>query len=571
MYHQSVKVVQRSKGRSSTAAAAYRSGERIADERTGLVHDFTRRSGVDHKMLFGWEGERADLWNRAEAAERRKDATTAREYEVALPAELTRPQMIELVSTYCWWLRERHGVAIDVGMHDLDSHNPHAHILTTTRPVHDGDFSTVKAEVEWSDKKRKQHGLPPRKTELEAAREMWGEFANRQLELAGSKTRIDHRSLAEQGIDRPAQIHLGSAAAAMERKGVQTERGDLNRLIPEIEAGQKRQAQMQQDLALEREVAPLRAAAEAERQRQVTEQAQQARKAARAAQRQRQAEGLVKEALEAAGGLSGAHEQAKALRESISRLERQGRPQEPPKPLLTPTPDVIPSGHSVATDKARERIPLPVAKGKTLTLAEIHHRAGVASERSFRAFEAADKARSRLAQLEVKPRPDWWRFKARAAHRHQIDQARADLDAKQGQHQQAQQAFERWSRMEQKAEQWLDSNPKVQQHLRGIIEAENAEKLARYEAKMQDHRKAYAEAEPYRAAAKALTPKAEQVEAVALERQMAQERERLAREREEAERRMREATGNESMLDRAKRGDFKQERKGPRRDLGPSL
>lgn len=231
MYHQSVKVVQRSKGRSSVAAAAYRSGEKIVDERTGVVHDFSRRSGVDHTMLIGWSGTRSELWNQAEAAERRKDATTAREYEVAIPAELTRPQAVELVASYCRAIRDRDGVALDVGMHDLDGRNPHAHILATTRPVQDGQFGEQKADLEWSDKKRKAHGLPGRKAVLQNTRELWAEFANRALEQAGSKTRIDHRSLAEQGVERPAKIHLGSAAAAMERRGIKTDRGDHNREV----------------------------------------------------------------------------------------------------------------------------------------------------------------------------------------------------------------------------------------------------------------------------------------------------------------------------------------------------
>lgn len=244
IYHQSVKPVQRSKGRSATAAAAYRAAERIVDERTGEIHDYTRKDGVDHTELVGWSGTRSELWNAAEKAERRKDGTPAREYEIALPRELNREQRENLARDYAQWLHDRHGVAVDVCVHDHDSDNPHAHLLATTRVVDEqGAALGEKAAVEWSDKRRKQHGMEGRKTELAAAREQWQDMANAALERAGRGERIDHRTLEaqrtealEQGdveraakLDREPQNKIGWAAQKMERQGVESDRGREHR------------------------------------------------------------------------------------------------------------------------------------------------------------------------------------------------------------------------------------------------------------------------------------------------------------------------------------------------------
>ena len=213
IYHLSVKPVQRSKGRSATAAAAYRAAERIVDERTGEIHDYRRRGGVDHAEIVGWSGTRSELWNAAEKAERRKDGTPAREYEIALPRELDREQREELAREYAQWLHERHGVAVDVCIHGHDTDNPHAHLLATTRVVDaQGQSLGDKAAVEWSDRKRKQHGMEGRKTELAAARETWQNLANKALERAGQAERIDHRTLEAQRTEALEQGDVERAA-----------------------------------------------------------------------------------------------------------------------------------------------------------------------------------------------------------------------------------------------------------------------------------------------------------------------------------------------------------------------
>jgi hypothetical protein len=195
-----VKAVQRSKGRSATGAAAYRSGEKIADERTGEVFDFTRKQSVSHTALVGWNGSREELWNTAELAERRKDATVAREYEIALPVELSKRDNIALAMSYGKWLNERHDCAVDICIHDLGSDNPHVHVLTTTR-ASDGDRLGDKIAREWSDAKRKKAGLPGRKSDLVEARERWEKICNSALARAGVDARIDCRSNAARGIE----------------------------------------------------------------------------------------------------------------------------------------------------------------------------------------------------------------------------------------------------------------------------------------------------------------------------------------------------------------------------------
>lgn len=234
IYHCSVKPVQRSKGRSAVAAAAYRAREQLTDERQGLTFDYSAKQDLEHTEIIGFDGSRAELWNLAEQAEKRKDATTAREYEVAIPRELSKDQRIELVREYGQWLNDRHKVAVDIAIHtDKGDANPHAHILTTTRAPDGQGLSGEKVEREWSDAKRKKHGMDGRKADLHEAREVWATVANRHLELAQQPDRIDHRSHADRGLDTLPSIKLGHAVIGQEKQGIRTERG--SRAIDVIE------------------------------------------------------------------------------------------------------------------------------------------------------------------------------------------------------------------------------------------------------------------------------------------------------------------------------------------------
>jgi len=254
IYHASTKPIARSAGRSAVAAAAYRAGVELVDSRTGLVHDYTRKRGVEHTEILTPDGigaERNALWDAAELSEKRKDARTAREWIVALPSELNAEQRSSLTRDFAQALVERYGVAVDLAIHapdrEGDNRNYHAHILTTTRQVHrgpDGDLVFGdKAHIELSDSALRairdatiagpwrpgdRYGAVD---QVQAVRELWEHTANTALERAGVDARIDARSLQAQGIDREATQHLGPAASEMERRGKPSDRGDGNREV----------------------------------------------------------------------------------------------------------------------------------------------------------------------------------------------------------------------------------------------------------------------------------------------------------------------------------------------------
>lgn len=236
IYHLSMKPISRSDGRSSTGAAAYRAGERIVDERTGEIHDYTRKRGIEiTNLVLPSETafvavNRSALWNAAEAAEKRKDARVAREFEVALPAELPEEMRMLVTLDFAQKLADRYGVAADVAIHapsrNGDSRNHHAHILCTTRKVGRGENGEPvmgeKSELELSDRKRNELGLPPMNEELVALRELWAKTVNQFL---APERHIDHRSLKAQGItDRLPQVHLGPAVTQMHRRGEKSEK-----------------------------------------------------------------------------------------------------------------------------------------------------------------------------------------------------------------------------------------------------------------------------------------------------------------------------------------------------------
>ena len=231
-YHLSAKAVSRSTGRSAVGAAAYRSGERLTNERDGVTHDYTRKGGVLSSFIVApagaeaWASDRSGLWNRAEAAEARKDAKVAREYELALPAELSAPEREALARQFAEAVVERFGVVADVALHaphrEGDQRNWHAHILTTTRAANENGLGA------------KTRVLDSPKTsgaEVEALRELWAKQVNVALERTHATARVDHRSFARRGLEQAPTVHLGPAATALERRGVQTSLGDVNRAV----------------------------------------------------------------------------------------------------------------------------------------------------------------------------------------------------------------------------------------------------------------------------------------------------------------------------------------------------
>ena len=181
------------------AAAAYRSAELIYCEREGRTHDYTRKSGVEYLTIItpenapAWAQDRASLWNHAEAAETRKNAATAREWEIALPAELDAEDRQDLAFRFASDLVDRYGVVADVAIHaphrDGDQRNHHAHILTTTRRINEDGFTVKTRELD--DRKLGSANVID-------MRAHWAEMQNVALERSGSIDRVDHRSLEAQ-------------------------------------------------------------------------------------------------------------------------------------------------------------------------------------------------------------------------------------------------------------------------------------------------------------------------------------------------------------------------------------
>ena len=225
-YHLSVKPVSRARGQSSTASAAYRAADRIYDERTGETWDFRRKGGVEHREILlppeapSWAGQRAALWNAAEAAENRKNSTVAREFEIALPAELNPRERRELAVRFARELVAKHGFAADVCLHKPgrggDRRNHHAHILCSTRRLGPDGFNAKTRELD--DLKRGP-------AEVTRWRARWAEMQNELLLERGHSARVDHRSLEAQGLERAPTHHKGPAITALERRGIETRVG----------------------------------------------------------------------------------------------------------------------------------------------------------------------------------------------------------------------------------------------------------------------------------------------------------------------------------------------------------
>ncbi len=234
IYFLNLKTFGRSAGGGAVSAAAYRAGERIRDERTGKTYDFSERRDVLHKQIMlpnqfaaeemSWAKDRGSLWNRAEGAEARSNARTAREYLIALPAELSPQARIDLVQGFSRELVERYRFALDIAIHaprdfpGSDPRNFHAHLLATTREATPAGLG-AKTSLEWSDTKRRETGLGPAVVELLHVRERWAVAANTALAQENLQTRIDHRTLQAQGIDREPGPHIPRAAFEMERHG----------------------------------------------------------------------------------------------------------------------------------------------------------------------------------------------------------------------------------------------------------------------------------------------------------------------------------------------------------------
>ena len=224
IFHLSAKIISRKAGRSSTGAAAYRAGEQVIDERTGEVHDYSRKRGVEHAEIVmpsatDWRPTRAELWNAAELKNKRADAQLAREFVIALPDELSPEDRKRLALDFAHEIADRYSVAADVAIHapsrDGDNRNHHAHILTTTNRVEGSKLGNKARELDHVAHTMSKHGQA---NEIDWLRERWAGMANTSLERNGHAERIDHRSHADRGLDAEPTRHLGPTATAIERR-----------------------------------------------------------------------------------------------------------------------------------------------------------------------------------------------------------------------------------------------------------------------------------------------------------------------------------------------------------------
>jgi len=265
-YHLSVKTIKRSAGRTATAAAAYRVGERIECQREGRIHDYTRKQGIEETFIIApdnapdWAQDRAALWNAAEASETRSNSVTAREWELSLPFEISAEVRSQITREFAEQLVSRYGVAVDVAIHapnrEGDQRNHHAHVLTTTRKLESEGFTTKTRVLDSA----KTGGI-----EIDQMRGVWAELQNRALERAGEVERVDHRSLEKQRetaldrgdtlsadeLDRDPELKLGPAANSMERREKAAAERDGREYVPLTERGAVTHAARQARMAFQ--------------------------------------------------------------------------------------------------------------------------------------------------------------------------------------------------------------------------------------------------------------------------------------------------------------------------------
>lgn len=256
MYFQ-ITPISRGRGRSAVAAAAYRSGERIRDERTGRLHNYSKRDDVPHKEIvlpsgldteqISWIKNRAQLWNAAERAERQRNSRTAREFQLGLPHELSGEQRLKLARAFSQEVSDRYRVVVDLAVHlprpNGDQRNFHAHLMLTSREITPSGFGG-KAGLDLPAGQMRDRGLRQGIAEMKFMRERWASMANEAFREANIEQRLDHRTLAAQGIDRMPRARVPWSTVMRERKGLRSEIGERIRANHEARFKAKRQREL---------------------------------------------------------------------------------------------------------------------------------------------------------------------------------------------------------------------------------------------------------------------------------------------------------------------------------------
>ena len=252
--HNEITIVQRSQRQSAVAAAAYQSGEKLFCEYDQQVKHYPEKRGIVHNEILlppnapQEYADRNTLWNAAEAVEKQWNSQLARRWVLTIPREIPPDQYAVLVREFCEQQFVSKGMIADFAIHDPHppGHNPHAHVLLTmramdehgkwlpkSRKVYDldengeriklpsGRWKSHKEDtVDWNDQKY-----------CEIWRHEWEVIQNRYLEANDRPERVDLRSYARQGLDIVPTVHEGAAVRQMEKRGIQTNIGNLNREI----------------------------------------------------------------------------------------------------------------------------------------------------------------------------------------------------------------------------------------------------------------------------------------------------------------------------------------------------
>ena len=262
MIHLNAKIISRGgeKTQSAVASAAYRSATKIYCEYDGEVKDFSRKGHVIYSQILLPEyapkefADRSVLWNAVENFEKGSRAQLSREIEFSLPCELDADERLKAAKTLAEFFRNK-GMVVDMNLHnpDHENPNPHCHLMLTMRPFQkDGTFLEKKCWREYDLDKNGQK-IPTKKGNdykshkvyatdwddrgnVEKWRALWADIETEFYKKNGYEITAEHRSFERQGIDLLPTIHMGAAVTAMERRGIQTEVGNMNREIKKINA-----------------------------------------------------------------------------------------------------------------------------------------------------------------------------------------------------------------------------------------------------------------------------------------------------------------------------------------------
>lgn len=254
-FHFSISMISRGKSKSAVASAAYISCEKLTNEWDGVTHDYHNKKGLLHSEIFLPENipirlkDRATLWNSVELNEKASNAQLARNFIIALPKELSFEENKRLITDFIQENFVSKGMIVDLAIHDESNegnNNIHAHIMTTLRPINEKGQWQAKSKKEYilddyGNKILNKNGKPKtRKVELtdwndrgnaEKWRESFAQICNQYLEKNNLEKRVDHRSFERQGVEEIPTIHLGASASALEKKGIETDKGNINREI----------------------------------------------------------------------------------------------------------------------------------------------------------------------------------------------------------------------------------------------------------------------------------------------------------------------------------------------------